>query len=132
MGRTRLSIAQLLVAAPLVAFFGFAARADGPASWDDQHMRSNFTHSLDPAGPRPPILGVDADGKLARDPGPVATEVKERTLKISPFEWQPGGPRVGTQPDRPAAFSAPAAIATRGSGSAQAPSTSGGMRHAAP
>jgi len=104
MRRTKLSIAQLLAAAPIVAFFGFAARADGPSSWDDRHMQSNFTHFLDPAGPRPPILGVDSDGKIAHDAAPVATGVQERTFKISQHAWQPGGPRPGGPSERPATF----------------------------
>ena len=105
MRRTKLSIAQLLAVAPIVAFFGFAARADGPSSWDDRHMQSNFTHFLDPAGPRPPILGVDSDGKIAHDAAPVATGVQERTFKISQHAWQPGGPRPGGPSERPANFS---------------------------
>ena len=105
MQRAKLSIAQLLAAAPIVAFFGFAARADGPASWDDRHMQSNFTHFLDPAGPRPPILGVDSNGKIAHDAAPAATGVQEHTFKISPHAWQPGGPRASASSDRPATFS---------------------------
>jgi len=136
-GAGRLDVARirllLIGAAPLL--FGIAARAEEPRAaeaWNDRNMRSNFAHFLERPGDRPAILGVDADGHIVHDAKP-ATHVPELTLHISPHEWQPGGPRGGSLPDRPAAFSsATGAMATRGSGGARAPSTSGGMRHAAP
>ena len=118
----------LLGAAPLL-LVGFAAQAEGPgAQWDDRHMRSNFAHFLERPGDRPAILGVDRDGHIIHETKPAA-RVPELTLHISPHAWQPGGPRSGPQPDRPAAFSSTGAIPSRGSG-ALSPSSSTIMRHA--
>jgi len=55
-------------------------------------MQSNFARYLDDGAARPPIQGIDLDGRLARDASPAPTRVPELVLHISQQEWRHSGP----------------------------------------
>ena len=92
MGRARLQIGRLIGWAPLL-LLSVSARAEQAAtqSWDDRHMQSNFARYLDDVTTRPAILGVDRDGRIARDAAATPTQVPELVLHLSPHEWRRGG-----------------------------------------
>jgi hypothetical protein len=126
--RARLGVGKLLAAAPILLLSLSAQAGQGAAAWDDQHMRSNFAHYLDDRSPRPAIQGLDRDGRIAREPAAApATQVPELLLKISPHEWQPGGPR--SVPGGASASSSLSASGFSWSNDASVPERSSGVRN---
>ncbi len=106
-GRSTLAVkrprALLLAAAPLL-LLAVTASAEAPApsavTWDDRHMLSNFANR-GAAVARPAILGLDPDGRIAREAVSI-TQVQEQLLTINPHGWQPGsGRRASTGTGRP-------------------------------
>ena len=123
--RRNSSIERLLGSIP-VLFFASGAWAADPgtaASWNDQHMRSNFAARAHESAARPPIQIGDAEG--------ADTQVREQLLSINPHGWKPGVGSFGSA-QRGASSrsfsSASGAHPMRGIASVRTPSWSHGMR----